>query len=182
MLIFSLWIGWGLFDLTSMFYPFITKRFRADTFIGPALLLLPLLSLWLNFADQDLRRDNEATDFAQQTLQLVEPNAIIITDDDPRTFALWYAHYNLGLRPDTAIVNINLLSHAWYRQNLQQTHPQLILSGPANRPVSTLSALVEQNYMKAPIYLAIIPPLPALKEYQLKPLKHLQEVIKSTKD
>ena len=177
LLMISLWMGWGLFDLSSMLQPFIMSRVKSPYFLGAILLLLPLLSLCLNFADQNLSRDTEANNFAQQSLNLVEPDAMIITDDDPRTFALWYNHYALGLRPDVAIVNVNLLAHAWYRQNLQQTYPQLHLADPANRPTTTLQALVEQNLVTRPIYLAIIPPLPELRDYQYEPLEHLQQVI-----
>ena len=132
-------------------------------------------------AKQNISQDNEAYDFAQRTLQIVEPGALIITDDDPHTFSLWYGRYALGWRPDVAIINVNLLPLAWYRQNLRQTHAQLVLVDPANRPITTLATLIEQNLPQAPVYLAIMPPLPDLKEYRLEPVRQLQQVVNPAK-
>ena len=61
-------------------------------------LILPLISLLWNFADQNISGDNEAIVFAERSLGQVASGAVIITDDDPRTFALWYARYGLELR------------------------------------------------------------------------------------
>ena len=96
LLIFSIWISWGLYDLG-----YALKRHLGD---GPKHylinlgLILPLISLLWNFADQNISGDNEAIVFAERSLGQVASGAVIITDDDPRTFALWYARYGLELR------------------------------------------------------------------------------------
>lgn len=177
-LIFSVWIGWGLYDLGKILQKFIPSKLgHGPLIIGAGIICLPFLSLWFNFPTENLNQDDEAYIYAQQSLQSVASEAVIITDDDSRTFALWYGRYALAMRPDVAIVNYNLLPYAWYRQNLHQTHPKLCLSDQAGRPLTTLSAFIELNLPGAPIYLATLQP-PTLEGYRLEPVKHLQRVIK----
>jgi hypothetical protein len=143
------------------------------------MILLPFLSLSLNFSGQNLSQDNEAYSYARQSLQWVSQGAIIMSDDDPRTFALWYGRYGLALRPDVAVVNPNLLPYAWYRQVLSQTHAGLRLSDEAGRPVTALPSFVKLNLPNSPIYL-VTPPYSALETYRLESAAQLQRVLVST--
>jgi hypothetical protein len=181
LLIFSLWIGWGLYDLGNAFQKFMGSKFRHGHLIRGALILLPLLSLLLNFSAQNISQDDEAYTYAQQSLQIVAPEAVIITDDDPRTFALWYGRYGLAWRPDVAIVNSNLLPYTWYRQTLGQAHAQLLLSDQTGRPLTTLPAFIEQNLANSPLYLATTQP-PPLPNYRFESSDHLQRVLKVVGD
>lgn len=176
-LIFSLWVGWGLYDLGSALQKFMKSKLPSGKLITGVILLLPLFSLALNSPDQDISQDREAYSYAQQSLQLVAPGAVIITEDDPHTFALWYGRYGLGWRPDVAIVNSNLLPYAWYRQTLRQSHANLRLSDEAGRPLTNLPAFIELNVSGSPIYLATLQPL-TLEGYRLESLDHLQRVVK----
>lgn len=177
LVIFSLWVGWGLNDLAYS----LQNKFKQHSLIGWGILLLPLLSLWLNFSDQNLSQDFEALVYAQRTLQAVEPNAVIITDNDPYTFALWYGRYGLGLRPDVAIVNSNLLPYTWYRQSLLFTHPNLLLVSGENRPLTTLPNFFRSNLSQSPIYVATLQPF-NLMGYHLEPQGHLRDVQKLAPD
>jgi hypothetical protein len=202
-LIFSVWIGWGLYDLGNALQKVTTRpslpqvakesnfaainrlnlreaeksRLRSGSLISGVMLLLPLLSLALNFPHQNISQDSQAYAYAQRSLRLVAHGAVIITEDDPHTFALWYARYGLAWRPDVAIVNSNLLPYAWYRQTLRQTHANLRLSDQSGRPLTTLPAFIELNVSSSPIYLATQQP-PTLEGYRLEPLDHLQRVVK----
>lgn len=127
MVIFSMWVGWGLTGLVSA----LPARFQRQWLLtGLSMGLLPGLSLWLNFSGQDLSQDYEALAYAQQRLDSAAPRAVIVTENDPDTFALWYGRYGLGLRPDVAIVNKNLWPYAWYQKSLYRTHPHLPLITP----------------------------------------------------
>ena len=174
LLIFALWLGWGLYEFSHTLPPFWLSKYLT----GAALLLLPLLSLFLNYSAQDLTQDYEAYMYARHSLQSVAPEAVIITDSDSRTFALWYGRYALKLRSDVAIVNTNLLPYAWYRQTLRQAHPDLTLFDQHRQPVATLPTLVAYNFSKKPIYLATLQ-LPKLDGYHLETLDNLQAVRKS---
>jgi hypothetical protein len=156
LLLFALWLGWGLAALSQMW----PTTPQAQRLFGVGLFVLPLLPLFLNFSAQNLRQDEEAATYARHTLQSVAPEAVIITDSDARTFALWYARYALKLRPDVSIVNHNLLPYAWYRHTLHHTHPGLTLLDAAGQPLTTLPALVAHNFAKRPLYLATLQPTP----------------------
>lgn len=176
LLMVSLWLGWGLYDLAHALRQYIGFRPYTAALIGGALICLPLLSLWLNFSKQNMSQDYEAYAYAQQSLQIVAADAVIITDDDPRTFALWYGRYGLALRPDVAIVNSNLLPYTWYRQTLRLTHAKLRLSDKAGWPLTTLPAFIELNLPSSPIYLVTLQPS-TLDGYRLEPVNHLQRVV-----
>lgn len=180
LLIFAVWIGWGLDDLSHGLQNLTISKMRYIHLASWGLIILPLLSLFLNFSEQNLSNDDEAYVYAQKSLQLVADNAIIITNEDPNTFALWYGSYGLAWRPDVATININLLTYAWYRQVLNQTHPHVRLPDPNHGPTTTLSALIDLNLATTPIYLATRQPLD-LTGYDLEPLDHLQRVVKLSK-
>jgi hypothetical protein len=175
LLIFCLWIGWGLYDLTDFIIKLSPSRLGVGNLVIWGMMLLPLLSLVLNFPYQDISQDNEAYDYAQRSLGLVAPGAVIIADSDPQTFALWYGRYGLAQRPDVAIVNSNLLPYAWYRQTLHNTHANLLLSDQTGVPVTTLEAFVERNLPESPIYLGVLQS-PGLEGYRLEPLAQMRVV------
>jgi hypothetical protein len=125
-MLMSFWLAWGLLDLLRMAAPGLRRAGLAW-----ALLILPLTSAVLNFPAMSLRDDRTALAFAEKALSQAEPNALILVDDDRHTFALWYARYALGQRPDVAIVNISLLSYDWYRASLAKAHPSLPLAPDA---------------------------------------------------
>lgn len=179
MLIFSMWMGWGLYDIGhSLQKHLLPEPGRSLVYLG--IILLPAISLWWNFSDQNISHDKEAYNYAERSLNVVAPSAIIITDDDLHTFALWYGRYGLELRSDVAIVNANLLTYSWYRQILEQTHPHLLFNDEANRPLTTISAFIKVNYPQSPIYLATLQP-PKLKDYPLEVVGHLYRVENKSK-
>jgi hypothetical protein len=181
LLIFSLWIGWGLYDLAYALVNVSSSRLGAGNLIVWGMVLLPLLSLALNFPQQDISQDSEAYDFAQESLELVAPGAVIIADDDAQTFALWYGRYGLAQRPDVAIVNSNLLPYAWYRQTLHKTHADLHLADQTGLPVTTVQSFVDWNLPGSPIYLATSQ-LSSSETYRLEPLARIQSVVRLTGD
>ena len=98
------------------------------------------------FPTIDLRDEQQPTRFATNTLNNVDAHAIIVSEKDETTFALWYQQ-TMGLRPDVMIIDGRLLFYDWYQQNLSARNPHL---GPdvlrpghllrANRPIYTLDS------------------------------------------
>jgi hypothetical protein len=140
LMLMSLWLAWGLLDLLCQARPYLLRPWTVW-----ALLLLPIFSIVLNFSAMSLRRDWTALDFAEDTLGQAASGALILVDDDRHTFALWYARYALGQRPDVAIVNANLLGYDWYQASLSKAHPDLALAQEAE-------SLVRQNMDQHPVY------------------------------
>jgi hypothetical protein len=142
LMLMSLWLAWGLLDLLSR-----SRSYLQRTRMGWGLLLLPALAIALNFPSISLRQEWTALNFAQETLNHVAPDAIVLVDDDRHTFALWYARYALEQRLDVAIVNANLLGYSWYQASLSGTHPGLTVA-------RNTEDLIQQNMDQHPIYAA----------------------------
>ncbi len=178
LLLFALWIGWGLNDLGSAVQRFMQSERSSRYAVAAGVMLPPLLSLALNLPHQNISHNSEAYAYAQQGLNVVAPDAVIITQTDPETFALWYARYGLGMRSDVAVVSSNLLPYAWYRETLRRTHPRLRLTDQVGRPLTSLSNLIEMNVFDSPLYLGTLR-APGLEGYRLEPVGELWRVVKS---
>jgi len=85
--------------------------------------LPPLAALALNLGAANLSGDREAIDYARRTLADAPARAVLVSDDDRPTFALWYASTALGLRPDVAVVDSRFMAFDWYRQLLARRYP-----------------------------------------------------------
>jgi len=75
----------------------------------------------------DASKDQRAEVFGRTILKTLPHNAMIITEDDEATFALWYFHYGLKMRGDIAIIVKGLLPFDWYRESLKHTYPDLFI-------------------------------------------------------
>jgi hypothetical protein len=93
--------------------------------LGKVALLLPLVSLLINFHTQNLSQENSIRPFVTQLLHAVPPNAILQTPGDATIFALWYFQQVEGYRPDIILVDANLFAFDWYRTRLQTHYPRL---------------------------------------------------------
>ena len=92
-------------------------------FAMPALVLI--VGIALNASTMNLRGNNEALEYANAALAEAPVNAILITEGDRHSFALWYAHHALGSRPDVTIVDRWFLRHGTYRAHLSRTAPDI---------------------------------------------------------
>ena len=118
-----------------------------------ALIALPAISVGRFWGESDLHNDHAAQDFVAAALSAAEPDAVILTATDEPTFALWYARYGLGLRPDLTPINVNLYVYPWYQATLATTHPFLVaISGDSDLP--TLDRLVAAVAAERPLYRA----------------------------
>jgi hypothetical protein len=128
-LLLGLWLALGLVRLPDFLHPAWQKPVRWG------LSALAALSLAWNVAvawpQVDASRDTRAADFAETILTGVSPNALVFTNEDRDTFALWYAHYVLGQRPDVAVLVSDLLPYDWYRETLRLTYPHLVIPDSA---------------------------------------------------
>ncbi len=107
------------------------------------LLLGPILNVVIHFPTMNLRDDHAATEFINTVLTTVPPRAIIVTENDGQTFALWYHQHVAGQRPDLAIVDRRLAGYPWYATMLrtQGTAPILPEYDPLNTWLDRLAQL-----------------------------------------
>ncbi len=81
-------------------------------------LLLPALLLIGYWGALDVHRDDEVAIWLEETLAQTPPDAVLVTDQDRHTFALWGAQAALDRRPDVLVVNRSLWARASYRRFL----------------------------------------------------------------
>jgi hypothetical protein len=122
--------------------------------IAAVLLLLAMVAVpaFVRYWQEEYRSPHlEADAFWRTALARAEPNAVILTASDKRTFALWYAVYGLEERSDVAVVNASLYGFDWYRRTLAERHPHLLPSVDTAPP---LEALVPDWLAERPVYAA----------------------------
>jgi hypothetical protein len=139
---FGAWaIARGLLALTH-YASRLTRHLSVILFL--VLLFGPMLNVVVHFPAMNLHDDHIATQFANTVLTSAPPQAIIVTENDGQTFALWYHRHVAGQRPDLAIVDRRLAGYPWYTAMLraQGTAPTL----PEYEPLDTwLNRLAQLN-------------------------------------
>jgi hypothetical protein len=133
------------------------------------ILAVPAISTARFWRENNLSHDREAQEFVTRALADAAPDALILTSSDGPTFALWYAVYGLGLRPDVAPVNVNLIAFDWYRRALAGRHPSLaaaVLSVFDPAQPAELAASLAGLAAQRPLYRAetLAVPLPGYVE------------------
>ena len=76
------------------------------------------------------RASSFARGYALHTLADLPVRALILARGDQDTFPLWYAQFALGVRPDLAVVDIDLLAWGWYVAVVHTRYPWLRWVGP----------------------------------------------------
>jgi hypothetical protein len=107
-------LGMGMDEVLRRIPPKTRPLVRA------ALLLAPLVLIVLNGPAMDLREDRQALAWIDRTLDRLPQDAVVLTDRDDHTFALWYAAEALGRRPDLLVVNRGLWGYAPYTAFLEE--------------------------------------------------------------
>jgi hypothetical protein len=98
---------------------------NAIGWLGLFAILTAVGSLALNWSTMDLSRDRAALDYARGVLAEAPAGALIISDGDRETFALWYVRTALRERSDAAIVDRGLLHWPWYRALVGREYPDI---------------------------------------------------------
>jgi hypothetical protein len=118
-----------------------------------AIVALPAISVARFWREMDLSHDRMAQEFVESALAVAAPDGVILTASDEPTFALWYAIYGLGRRPDLIPLNVNLYAYPWYQETLAARHPFLVeATGDPNLPL--LDQLVAAVAGRRPLYRA----------------------------
>jgi hypothetical protein len=132
------------------------------------ILAVPAISTARFWRENDLSHDRAARDFVTRALADAAPDALILTSSDGPTFALWYAVYGLGQRPDVAPVNVNLVAFDWYRRALAGRYPDLAAGLRVFDPAqpAELAASLAGLAAQRPLYRAetLAVPLPGYAE------------------
>ena len=93
--------------------------------------------------------------YARRSLEAVEPNALIVSEYDGRTFALWFykATEFRKSHPDLVVAYKYLLVWEWYRLHIAKRYPGLAVP-PGNDDLDVLlNRLIARNIRRRPVYL-----------------------------
>jgi hypothetical protein len=167
MLFLALWWGEGARRLLQLAHR-ATATGRPRQYRGPKprprvlpqvvlllIVLLPLASLVSNWQDIDLSDDDSAYTYISQILDHTAPGALVIVRRDSPTFALWYAISVEGHRPDIAVINGRMLAFNWYREQVEQRYPHIIVPQPTVAGVTTddlVHRLIADNFAPSHVY------------------------------
>jgi len=113
----GLWLGVGMDRLLTS--AFAWRRW-AGWAVAVSLVALPLVVALLRLPAQDLSEERAAETFGVNALTQAPSGAVIVSQQDAHTFALWYFQQAEGLRPDVVVVDLGLLGYAWYDAWLSQ--------------------------------------------------------------
>ncbi len=119
---FAIWIGLGVMAIAE----WLTKlklNHKISTLVAfvATLLLVPGIMAKENWDDHDRSQKYAARDFANNYLNAVGKNGILITYGDNDTFPLWYTQEVEGTRTDVRILNFTLAGMHWYIEQLYNT-------------------------------------------------------------
>jgi hypothetical protein len=121
-------------------------------------LVLPLLSLAINYSRVDLSSERQALEWLSSQLQDSPPGAVLLSGEDRSTFTLWYGLYVQKKRPDLAVVDTRLLYYDWYRQTLKTRYPDLVTILPEHvsrfTPAGCYAPLTALNPARVVVILA----------------------------
>lgn len=95
------------------------------TAVAAALLLLPLLALFVHWPYRDRSRFFVAKDYVDNTLATVERNALLITGDWQLYSPLFYFLEAEKTRPDVKAIQYGMLIRKWYIDQLDHRYPDL---------------------------------------------------------
>ena len=121
---FAIWIGLGVIGLAEWISALFKKnKEKMYKVVMPVVFVLcfagvPMLMACQNWDDHDRSEKTAARDFAQNYLQSIKKNGVLITFGDNDTFPLWYAQEVEGTRTDVRILNFTLSGMYWYVEQL----------------------------------------------------------------
>jgi hypothetical protein len=85
-----------------------------------AVLLLSLIALAHRLPHMDLSQERAIYAFEQAVLEAAPERAIILSNQDAHTFALWYLQYARQRRADVTTIDLDLIGYDWYTDPLAQ--------------------------------------------------------------
>lgn len=103
----------------------------------------------------DASRDVRPWVWAHRNLEAVEPNALILSEYDGRTFALWFykATEFRRSRPELTVVYKYLLVWPWYQRHLARIDRALAVPPYPGDLDAMMNRVVARNIRRRPVYL-----------------------------
>ncbi|MGE5176808.1 MAG: protein O-mannosyl-transferase family [Hyphomicrobiales bacterium] len=123
--------------------------------VAVATLGVGALGVAANFHAVDASQDVRPWVWAHRNLEAVEPNALIVSEYDGRTFALWFykATDFARTRPGLVVIYKYLLVWPWYQHHLARVYPTLAMPPYPGDMDAMMNRLIARNIKRRPVYL-----------------------------
>lgn len=165
--IFAIWFAFGIFFIFEIVRKNVGEGlvpshpsgdhkglpYIAKFFLYGLISLFPLVQIYRNFDQCNKRSDIEAYQYADQILNSVRKDALILVGDDNTLTSLWYLNYVEKKRPDVKIVSASALSQKSYRDQLREQYPEVRLPKiDSKNSAQITSDLCRLNIDRMPVY------------------------------
>ena len=168
--IFAIWFAMGIFFFTESMlkvgrisrrwfdFAHHKRRYARQThifkvFLCGSILLLPLFQIARNLHQCNKRSNDCAYQYAEQILNSVKKDALIIVEDDNTLTTLWYLNHAEKKRPDVKIISSSALGQKSYRDQLREQYKEVGLPKIESENSQKIAYhLCRLNIDKMPIY------------------------------
>ena len=164
--LFSAWTGFGFYWITSSWIEApgdsrgisLMGRVRVNperqVMIVSALafLLLPAVSIALNYGSQDLSDDYRAQDHARAIVDAVPDGSVVLSSEEKTVFSLWYMRYVEKPDWNVAVIAVPLLQFDWYLRDIHRMFPDRVPLIAASDLERTITRIVEHNDGSSRVY------------------------------
>ena len=149
-LIITILLACGLVFVLSL----VSRRFSQLTIIFKCIILIyPLTMLVSNFPKISiLKNDLTAEHLAQDILDTLPQNSILLLATDTPLFDTQYYYYAYSYRPDIKAIHFFKLYKDYYSQTLKKFYPDLILPDQDIKGKAYVNKFLELNQDKLPIF------------------------------
>jgi hypothetical protein len=176
--IFAIWFAFGIYSILRLvrenvgetlvvsrimgWDPAIKRDFAGPNKSLPYILkfflyglisLLPIFQITRNFDQCNKRTAIWAYQYAEQILNSVKKDALILVGDDNTLTSLWYLNLSQGIRPDVKILSVSALTQKSYREQIKQQYKEIKLPKTELRNLAEIAYEVSQlNADNFPVY------------------------------
>jgi hypothetical protein len=119
---FAIWIGLGVMSIYKLLTRLFAKANGKYLAIGATMvsLIVPVIMAHAEWDDHDRSGRYTCRDMGIDYLESCPKDAVLFVSGDNDTFPLWYAQEVEGIRTDVRVCNLNLLSSAWYIDQMKR--------------------------------------------------------------
>ena len=144
-MVFSMWIGVGVYAIIESLRKYQNKAFIPALVVAISLILVPINMAIGGWKMHDRSGNYFPFDYSYNILQSVEKDAIVFTNGDNDTFPVWYLQDVAGVRRDVRIVNLSLGNTLWYIHQLKNREPWGAKKVPISIPNDSLEVYDETD-------------------------------------
>ncbi|WP_299463666.1 DUF2723 domain-containing protein [uncultured Microscilla sp.] len=117
---FAVWIGFGAMALGTWVQRLFKQSPLAVLFVSMLCMWVPLLMAIEGWNDHDRSNRVFSVNSAKNMLNSCAPDSILFVSGDNETYPLWYAQEVEGVRTDVRVCNLQLMTSAWYTEQLRR--------------------------------------------------------------